>query len=158
LNTFKNPKAQKILGFLHAKNLLWARNTKPVHLAKIPILDAIWVGTHIEPRVLEVLPAALLHYPKTFLLMNQIPEDFKKIVENIRKGNPAGPDYKGILYKDMFRWANFRLKDQRTKKQNEKKLNITFRIRENHKAKLRQIAKKQNITITTLLENWIESA
>ena len=55
--------------------------------------------------------------------MNQIPEDFKKIVENIRKGNPVGPDYKGILYKDMFRWANFRLKDQRTKKQTEKKLN-----------------------------------
>ena len=58
----------------------------------------------------------------------------------------------------MFRWANFRLKDQRTKKQTEKKLNITFRIQENHKVKLRQIAKKQNITVTALLENWIESA
>lgn len=155
--TFKNNKAQKVLGFLHAKGLLWVRGVKPQHFAKIHAKDALWVAKNIEPRVLEVLPAALLHFPKAFLFTDQLPDDFLKIVADIQKGKQAGNNYNGIEYKDMLRWANVQLKDQRTKKQENKKTNMTLRLSEKHKLKFKTIADRQKISLTNLLEQWIDS-
>ena len=86
MNTFKHPKAQKVLGFLQAKGLLLVQNMKPRHFEKIPVLDALWVAEHIEPRVLEVLPAALLHYPRTFLFPEQLTDELKKSIKKMKKG------------------------------------------------------------------------
>ncbi len=155
--TFKNNKAQKVLGFLHAKGLLWVRGVKPQHFAKIQAKDALWVAKNIEPRVLEVLPAALLHFPRAFLLVDELPDNFLKIVTDIKKGKQDGDNYNGIEYKDMFRWANIQLQDQRTKKQENKKNNMTIRLSEKHKLKLKAMANQQKTTLTDLLEKWIES-
>ena len=76
---------------------------------------------------------------------------------DIEKGKQEGNNYNGIEYKDMFRWANIQLKDQRTKKQTDKKTNVTFRLSEKHKAKLKMIAKQQNTYPTNLFEQWIDS-
>ncbi|MEZ4846859.1 MAG: hypothetical protein R2877_08005 [Bdellovibrionota bacterium] len=142
---------------MHAKNLLWVRGVKPQHLVKIPAKDALWVAKNIEPRVLEVLPAALLHFPKAFLFKDQLPKEFLEIISDIQKGKPEGNDYNGIAYKDMLRWANIQLKDQRTKKQEDKKTNMTLRLTEKHKTKFKNIAKRKNTTPTKLFEDWIES-
>ena len=146
-----------MLGFLHAKGLLWVRGVKPKHFAKIQAKDALWVAKNIEPRVLEVLPAALLHFPRAFLFVDQLPNDFLQIVADIKKGKQAGNNYNGIEYKDMFRWANTQLQDQRTKKQENKKNNMTIRLSEKHKLKLKAMANQQKTTLTDLLEKWIES-
>lgn len=156
--TFKHPKAQKVLGFLYAKGFLYVRNMKKRHVEKIHVNDALWVGEHIEPRVLEVLPAAILHYPRTFLFIDQLPIDFKTIIKNIEMGKKTGPNYKGIEYKKMYHWADMDLNDGRTEKQTEKKVNFTIRIKRQHTDKLRKIAESKNETMTSIIESWIENA
>ena len=49
----------KVMGFLVAKGFLYTN--KKIHLnpnGHINLTDAIWAGRYVEPRILEVLPAA----------------------------------------------------------------------------------------------------
>ena len=54
-----DPRYLKVMGFLVAKGFLYIN--KNIHLnpnGHINVKDAIWAGGFVEPRILEVLPAA----------------------------------------------------------------------------------------------------
>lgn len=154
-----NKKAKQVLGFFIAKELLWTnQKIKPYH-GKIDIKDAIWVAEHIEPRVLEVLPAAMIHFPKVFLGNKDIPQELNEILLNIRKG--AAPPmlmWKGIETKKMLKWANMTLKDKRTRPISQKKVNRTFSLSPQTSAKLKKLSTQNQTTETGILEKLIESA
>ena len=44
-----------------------------------------------------------------------MPDKLANVVKLIKKDVSEGPSLAGIAYKDMFRWANYPLKDNRTK-------------------------------------------
>ena len=66
-----------------------------------------WVVNNVEPRVLEVLPAALIHYPSAFTNAGKLPEKLKEVIEKILANSEEGPSYGDILYRNMKRWADF---------------------------------------------------
>jgi hypothetical protein len=150
----KDPRFLRTLGFLAAKNYLHT-NIAQIAMrptAKINVVDAVWAGENVEPRILEVLPAALLKFPGNFLLRNQLPQRLSEIVECIRRGDEDGPDYKGIEYRKMKDWAELRLPDRRTKPMRELKVAKEFRLSPAAIARLEKAAAALNITSTEVLE------
>ena len=62
-----DPRYLNTMGFLVAKGFL--RMNQPIHLLpnqRLHIEDAIWAGQRLEPRILEVLPAAVSRLPRHF--------------------------------------------------------------------------------------------
>jgi hypothetical protein len=54
-----DPKYLKVMGFLVAKGFLYTDKKIPLNPNEhINLEDAIWAGRFVEPRILEVLPAA----------------------------------------------------------------------------------------------------
>ena len=58
---------EKVLGFLKAKGLLIAPDITPMPSIKLDAQEVYEFALKYEPRVLEVFPAALIHFPSTFL-------------------------------------------------------------------------------------------
>lgn len=54
---------KKTIGILKAKGLLQTNLDIPARTGlKIEVKDALWAGRNVEPRILEVLPAAIVHH------------------------------------------------------------------------------------------------
>ncbi|MCB9026435.1 MAG: hypothetical protein H6625_08980 [Bdellovibrionaceae bacterium] len=117
----------KTIALLKAKGLL--RTNQPITArtgARVELRDAIWAGRNVEPRILEVLPAALLHYRANFIGLENIPPKLEEVLKAIRNNAELGPNFEGIEYAKMKSWANAPLRDKRTKPVNEKKQKKTF--------------------------------
>jgi hypothetical protein len=120
---------KKTMALLTAKRLL--RTTLPIAPVagmRVHIDDALWAGRNVEPRIIEVLPAAILHYRTNFLGLDKMPNDFAEVLRCIRQNQEAGPDFEGIPFQKMKFWANTELKDKRTKPISERKQLKTFRL------------------------------
>lgn len=144
----------KVMGFFCAKKLLLA-DVKPMPNVKIDVADVLWVADKIEPRVLEVLPAALIRFPKTFLRADNLPEQLIQIVRTIKAGEKTGPDFNGMSYQQMKRWADLPLADRRTKPANEKRQSRTYRFTQKTLENLKKISSKLNKTETAVIEDLI---
>jgi hypothetical protein len=151
-------KTNRILGFLVAKGLLIAPGVKPYPTVKLTIPDVLEAAELDEPRILEVLPAALLSFPKSFLHFEALPEELQVIIQHIKAGKLVGPDYRGIRYKDMKRWANMKLPDGRTKRVSEKKIGKNYRFSPETVHKLKQLREAKPATETEIIENLILQA
>jgi hypothetical protein len=151
-------KTNRIIGFLVAKGLLIAPGIKPCPSIKLSIPDVLEGAELYEPRILEVLPAALLSFPKSFLHLEALPKEIQTIVQHIKAGKPVGPDYRGIRYKDMRRWANMKLPDGRTKCLSEKKIGKHYRFSPKTVQKLKQLREASPATETEIIENLIQQA
>jgi hypothetical protein len=103
---------------------------------RVEIKDVLWAGRNVEPRILEVLPAAMMHYRKNFLGMEHLPEGLKKVLKAIQANAVRGPSFEGIAFERMSHWANSRLKDRRTKPANEKKVPKYLMLHVKHLNKL----------------------
>lgn len=147
---------QKVLGFFVAKGYLIAPNIKPNGSVKLDVRDVIEVGTEIEPRVLEVLPAALLHFPRTFLHTEGLPEKVKDVLNHITAHEPTGPDLAGIKYADMRRWADMSLKDKRTTPLSERRIMRSFRLKPSAIKRLNEKASKAGVSQSEYLERVLE--
>jgi hypothetical protein len=145
----------KVMGFLKAKGLLFDETIKPRPIVKLDVKDVLWVGKNVEPRVLEVFPAAYLHFTRTFLNTDEIPDELWQIIEAIRLRRDLDVDYEGIHFNKMRRWAEVPLKDLRVKPVNQKKIPKNFRLSPAAVARLEIRAKKSNLTETKLLEQLI---
>ena len=153
-----DPRTRRVLGFLIGKGLLWTnRKLDPFH-GKIPIEDALWVAENAEPRVYEVLPAAMVHFPKTFIGKRAIPAELRELLRDIAKGRaPKLAEWKGIPAKNMMRWANRSLKDKRTKPIEKLKINKTFRLSQGTVEKMQDLARARGSSVAGFLEKLIES-
>lgn len=150
-------KERKVIGFLVAKGLLVDPTIEPLPGAKLDVRDVLEVAEHIEPRVLEVFPAALLKFPRTFTKIEKLPSELREIVHAIRCGERRDTVYRGIRYADMLRWAEKRLPDRRTKPISEKRILRAFRLRPETVQSLIKSAKSANRSQAELIDALVSS-
>jgi hypothetical protein len=147
----------RVIGFLVAKGLLIDPRANPLPLVKLTPEEVLWVAENVEPRVLEVLPAALLHFPRSFLHWDRYPKEIQSAAAAIRKGDVRHPNVFGLKFADMKRWAELELTDRRTKPVSQKRVMRAFRLRPETITKLSRAAAKHGITETELLERAVLS-
>jgi hypothetical protein len=116
------------------------------------------VAENIEPRILELFPAALLRFPKTFLHKEDIPSDLQQVLTALKQNKDHGPAYQWVAYADMKRWANFTLPDRRTKPMRSRRRTKSFRIRPEIASILSERAKQRGVGETELLEELISGS
>jgi len=151
----RDPRYRKVMGFLKAKGLIFDEATLPRPNVKIDVKDLLWVAEKIEPRVLEVFPAAFLHFNKTFFNTNAVPPELRVIIDAIRRRHDLNCKYRGIEYKKMKHWANHPMKDQRVKRTSEQKISRTYRLKPEAIDVLERKAKSAQVNATEFLERLI---
>lgn len=149
---WRNIKSVRVLGFLQAKKLLFSDGISPLPSAKITIKDALWVGRNVEPRVLEVLPAAILHFPRAFLDLKNVPDDLDAVLAALKRRENAGPPLDWVPYKDLKRWTEFQLPDKRVRPLSEKRIARTYRLKAETIKAIRERAKAQGIAEGAVIE------
>lgn len=153
----KDKRYLNIMGFLIAKGFLRTNQplVTPQPTIKIDVVDALWAGEHVEPRIFEVLPAAFIHFPKTFYNTKKIPEELTEVIRQIQSGEPQGKNFKWAKYKDMVKWANIPLDDLRTKPIKEQKLLRSYRFTPKTLARIERLASAKEISHTELIETLV---
>lgn len=149
---------RRVVGFFVSKGLLIAPSIKPNATVKLDLSEVLALGNEVEPRILEVLPAALVAFPKTFLRQEILPFELKEVVTAIKNGRDLGGSYLGIERSAMIEHAKNKIKDGRVKPYSERRVQKTFRITPAACEKLSQLARTQNTTDAKLLEFLIAKA
>lgn len=152
-----NYKTKQILGFFVSKGLLIVPEIAPAPTAKLDIEDVVKFGLETEPRILEVLPAALLHFPRSFQHRNKMPQKVKDVIAAIKQSSESGPDLAGIPYIAMKRWADKALNDRRTIPEIARKIMKSYRLSKAAVFSLKAKARQVNKTETEVLEELILS-
>lgn len=152
-------RAKKVLGFLVAKGLLHS----PFALSKmgnvkLTVEDFLYTASEIEPRVMAVLPAAILHFPKTFLDRDRFPEKLVEILQNIKAGKTEGPSLADVPYEELRRWALARVSDGRTKPLRQRRIRKDFRFRPHISRALEKAARERRVTETFLIEELVAAS
>jgi hypothetical protein len=146
---------RRVFGFFVAKGLLIAPHIAPKSSVKLRIADVVNVGLHVEPRIIEVLPAAMLHFPRSFIGYEDMPEKLREALDCIRSGKELGPSLAGIPYKAMLRWANEPLPDKRTRPERDRRITKAFRLKRAALEKLKTDASSAGLTETRYLEELL---
>ena len=150
-----NEIAERVLGFFVSKGLLVAPNVLPMPMAKLSIDEVLQFGFDTEPRVIEVLPAALIHFPRSFINHENLPPELNEIIAGIKRGDTTGSDFRGISWRSMRRWAQKTLNDKRTVALSEQRIMRSFRLRPRTVAQLKATAQRENRTETEIIEMLI---
>lgn len=152
----RDPRFRETIGFLVRKGFLATNErVQMVGNRRIRLRDAIWAGQKVEPRILEVLPAAFARLPGRF---EADPKDAKRlefVVRCLVEGHLEGPDFLGVPYAKFRIWYMLPLRDQRTKIPAERKVTRTFRLRPEVLKRLGEVAKERNTNLTESLEQLI---
>jgi hypothetical protein len=152
----QDPRFKRTMGFLVAKGFLQTNfEVQKLPNQRLLIEDAIWAGKNVEPRILEVLPAAVLRLEKHFDLNAEKHKGLARVVNQLREGIVEGDEFFEIPFKKLKAWVNLPLPDGRTKVQSEKKLMKTFRLSPKAVATLEQAALRAGRSITEVLEERI---
>lgn len=155
----KNRRDQRYLetmGFLVAKGFLKTNDHVPLRPNKrLRIVDAIWAGENVEPRILEVLPAAVLRLGKHFDLDPIKHDKLARVVGQLQKRQSDGDDFCGMPFEKLKVWAEFPLRDKRVKTAGEKKIMKSFRLDRTAVEKLAEIAQSEGSTETEVLEKLL---
>ena len=127
-----------------------------VRLGRLKLSDFIWAGKKVEPRILEVLPAAVARLPRAFIIDND--EDtiaLLKTVYDLKSNSEVGSDFLNIPYNKLKVWMNIILNDKRTKVFDEKKKLVTFRLSSAAILKIKEIATKENQSEANVIESLL---
>jgi hypothetical protein len=155
----RDPRYVRTMAFLTAKGFLFANRRFPyTPNDRIDIDGAIWAGRTLEPRILEVLPAAVLRLPKHFDFDPIRHHELAKTLEDLKACRKDGHRFEGIPYKKIKAWVDFELKDGRIKTQKEKRVLKTFRLKPDTIEKLERIAQDKGKNITAAIEDLIQMA
>ena len=145
------------MGLLVAKGFLKTNLDIPaLPNIRIKIDDAIWAGKNVEPRILEVLPAAVLRLNRHFDLDAASQPELARAVEQLRRRSEQGDLFCGVPYDKYRIWADFPLDDKRMKLPARKKIVKTFRLEPPLVEKLRSLSKAKGCSETSVLERMIE--
>lgn len=140
-------------GFLRAN----ADFTK-YYLPKVRVQDAIWAGQMVEPRILEVLPAAVARLPRAFIFEGQKNNELREVAEALANKQEIGKDFFNIPYRKIRTWMFLQLKDQRTKTEQNKKMMKTFRFIPAVVEKLSQLKEATGNSETEIIEQLVLGA
>lgn len=145
------------MGFLVAKGFLKTNLAIPgTPNKKLKLDDVIWAGKNVEPRILEVLPAAALRLEKHFDLDPVKHAELVKVLQQLKKNQEDGDDFLGVPYKKFKVWVELRLRDGRVKTVSEKKVVKTFRLKPKTLSELEKRAKDWKCTETEVIEKILD--
>jgi hypothetical protein len=68
---------------------------------RIHLKDVIWADQKVEPRILEVLPAAFARLPNRFEVDPSEVKKIEAVVQCLVENNPEGPDFFGVSYEKV---------------------------------------------------------
>jgi hypothetical protein len=153
----KDQRYKKTMGFLVAKGFLYTnQDITMIPNARIKIDDAIWAGRNVEPRILEVLPAAVMRLTKHFDYKPEKHIDLKVAIEKIKNGESG--HFFGIGLEKIKPWLNINLSDGRTKKTVNKKVMKTFRLLPETVEKLKRLKVKSGQSEAEIIEKLVAGA
>lgn len=155
-----DPRYNRVMAFFIKKGFLKANNAfGKNYVGKLRLEDTLWVGAHLEPRVLEVLPAAVARFPKAFIFDVQNIE-LENIVKDLRNKNETGGNFMNIPYRKIQPWMNLELNDKRTRAAKDKKITKTIRLSpwaiDKMTQKRREAGLSEAAFLEKLIANWAE--
>ena len=103
----EDDRAKRVIGFLGAKKLLIHNFTQLNENARFTVEEALWVAENVEPRVVEILPAALIHFPEYIDGKEAKPAKLKEMVEGLKRNEDQEEDFGDITDKNVKRWVSF---------------------------------------------------
>jgi hypothetical protein len=103
-----DPRFQTTMSLLVEKKLLMSNQTFfRWNTAKLKLADAIWAGQTLEPRILEVLPAAFAQFEDCFEYTDEEATELRNIISHFQGNKDRGPEFRGISYEKMRKWFLF---------------------------------------------------
>lgn len=155
----QDPRYLKIMGFLIAKGFLYSNEKIPLYPNEhVTLKDAIWAGSYVEPRILEVLPAAYARFKNHFSGDTDTIQKIEKVIKGIKEPNDHKIEFYGIPLKKIKPWFFIRLKDGRTKSLNKRKVSKTYRFKPETVDALKNLKDQTGRTETEIIENLISAA
>jgi hypothetical protein len=151
-----DPRFLKTVGFLSAKGFLHANYSVPnLPNIRIDVEDALWAGRNVEPRILEVLPAAIARLRAHFHWDPIKHKALLQVVDDLAKRREVSEGFEGVSYKKLQIWANHPLRDTRVKGINNKKVLKTFRFNPSTLEALSTISNSNGCSETSTIETLI---
>ena len=151
-----DPRYLKVMGFLVAKGFLYTNKIIPLKPNEhINPKDAIWAGRFVEPRILEVLPAAYERFKRHFSGDAETVEKLEKITDHIKQKSDHKIEFYGIPVEKIKPWFFIRLRDRRSKSLNERKVSKTFRFKPETVNILKNLKAQTGQSETSILEDLI---
>lgn len=145
------------LAFLTAKGLLKTNiPVRPLPNKRLQIDDALWAGLNVEPRILEVLPAAIARLERHFDFDPDKHTILAPVILALRAGT-QGPDFYGVAFEKAKHWLEFPLPDKRTKPLAERKVTKHFRLSPHAIATLKKHATQRRVTQTEIIESLLNT-
>jgi len=155
-NRRRDPRYMKVMGFLVAKGFLYMNKKIPLNPnGHIKLTDAIWAGRFVEPRILEVLPAAYERFKKHFSGDADTVEKLEQIIDRIKQRNDQHLEFYEIPLEKMKPWFFIRLRDRRSKSLSERKVSKTFRFKPETVAILKSLKDQTGQAETEILEKLV---
>jgi len=154
-----DPRYLKIMGFLVAKGFLYSNKRIPLKPNEnLHLKDAIWAGRFVEPRILEVLPAAYERFKKHFSGDADTVESFQHIIDSIKQKDNRKIEFYGISREKIRPWFFIRLRDGRSKSIDKRKVSKTFRLKPETVDILKSLKEQTGQSETEILEKLIAAA
>ena len=155
----RDPRYQATMAFLVKKGFLKANaDFQKAYLPKLRIKHALWAGENVEPRILEVLPAAIARLPRAFIFDDKKIPALDQAVKALRAREIDGPNFRGIAQDKLKVWMDLALPDRRTKSNLERKLMRTFRLSPKTVEKIGLLKLQRGKSEAEIIEGLIEGA
>ncbi len=152
----QDPRYLKVMGFLAAKGFLYTNKKIPLNPnGYTNLTDAIWAGRFVEPRILEVLPAAYERFKRHFSGDAETVEKLEQIIDHIKQKSDHKIEFYGIPIEKLKPWFFIRLRDGRSKSLDERKVSKTFRFKPETIDILTNLKDQTGQSETAILENLI---
>ena len=153
----KDLRYKKAMAFLIKKGFLKANaDFNNYYQARMKIKDFIWAGQKVEPRILEVLPAAVARLPKAFI--HDKTNDVQKL-EEVVKYLIENKDYNKLFfnmpYEKIKVWMNIPLNDKRTQVSTTKKIMKSFRLTPLTIQRILHLKNKTGLSESALIEKLV---
>jgi len=154
-----DPRYLKIVGFLVAKGFLHTNSKITLNPnGHINLKEAFWAGRFVEPRILEVLPAAYERFKKHFSGDANTIEKLENIIDCVKQKDPHEIDFYGIAIEKMMPWFFIRLRDGRSKSMDQRKISKTYRFKPETVNILKNLKDQTGQSETEILEKLIAGA
>ena len=154
-----DPRYVKVVGFLFAKGFLYINRKIPLNPNEyINLKDAIWAGRFLEPRILEVLPAAYERFKKHFSGDADTIEKLEQIIDCIKQKDHHEIDFYGISIEKIKPWFFIRLRDRRSKSLDKRKVSKSYRFKPETVDILKRLKDQTGQSETEILENLIAAS
>jgi hypothetical protein len=154
-----DPRYLKVMGFLVAKGFLHTNKRIPLNPNEhINLKDAVWVGRFVEPRILEVLPAAYERFKKHFSGDADTVEKLEQIIDCVKQKDHPEIDFYGISIEKIKPWFFIRLRDGRSKSLDKRKVTKSFRFKPATVNILKSLKDQTGQSETEILERLVAAA